>query len=321
MQDPRNELGKKLFSLLFIFYYAFFPFLNVYAQVVRYVPVDDSSVVTPPAFSNFSIYDVRDALSSIKLSSGNISKGLVTNFSENSIVPHLGFTDLKSIRNSSKLIDFTSFTNSDFKLSYLNSSKLVLTGSVSRRVDLAGAELVNPLISHKLTDLFKESSTNIFSKDSFENHFNTFSVYIPKLVQMQLLPVKQFGLLAFGGNKAEAQIFSNLPTQKKSLPIIDQFSLGLFCKLSSLSTKVDKDRCNYDLLASGLLATNNTSTTNDTTSTQNSSESIPSSATTLFSTTTTIYITKYITVPGERGAPGKDGKDGKADEECKDCKK
>ncbi|MCX6757093.1 MAG: hypothetical protein NTW35_03035, partial [Candidatus Nomurabacteria bacterium] len=128
---------------------------------------------------------------------------------------------------------------------------------------------------------------------------------------------------------------------KNNLPILDRLSLNLYCGLSAFSIKIDSSRCNYDLIASDFIASNNPSTPTAVTPTTPPTESAnlklavptptsqpaqaapsnsPLQTGNLKLETPPIYITKYITVAGPAGRDGRDGATGASGTPGKDGK-
>jgi len=151
---------------------------------------------------------------------------------------------------------------------------------------------------------------------------NTIAAITPKI---SLSPLATYGRYIFGEYTiAQARDATVSATSASSL--VDSLSLRVYCGATSLFSKVKKDRCDYELLASGkgTSASETIATTLSNTppsavlgfpivKATTTPVIIPRIAITTPAHTTN-YITKYVYVPGPEGpagAPGKDGRDGR----------
>ncbi len=215
----------------------------------------------------------------------------------------------------------TSFTypslSNFIKLSLPSPSKsnLKLPRTSNREIAVAGPtiSLIGNIEPREL--ILRNSESSLFSFPSF------FSLQItrykmPRLAQIELLPVKKYVSFALGTNTAQAA--EELSTKKASLPFLDQLSLSLYCALAPQGQVIDSRRCDYQTLASGRLDIPSELATNvDPLPTEEelpppaevatTTPSTPSSSSPIYLTR---YITQYIGVPGPAGRDGTDGKDG-----------
>ncbi|MFA5132027.1 MAG: hypothetical protein WC444_01720 [Candidatus Paceibacterota bacterium] len=236
-------------------------------------------------------------------------------------VPNLSFTP-SSLQNIvlAMEVTYTKALNS-ITLSPISENKLVISGATPREVGVAGTPLALPFV-HTLTSYIVGTlHGEIFSKETVATYASSVNTHLPRLAQIELLPHAQNQGVVLGAFTSQTP--SGLAQQKKNLPFLDQLSLSLYCKLSSLSSTLDQKRCNYTILASGLLSpsTNTTNTVAVAPAVTTPTVSTPSSSVTSATIKTTpaaspIYLTKYITeyvpVAGPAGANGRDGRDGQS---------
>ncbi|MCF7843811.1 hypothetical protein K9M47_02860, partial [Candidatus Gracilibacteria bacterium] len=195
------------------------------------------------------------------------------------------------------------------------SKGILVSGTVSREISIVGSELSLPFVEEIVSNFIGLSRTDIFSKNALVDKLERFNVIPPRLSEIELLPVKQYQALVFSDKKVNAFVSKSNSQDKKTVRLLDQLSLGLYCKISSFSSTLNQKRCNYDILASGLLSS---ITSNATSSDIKLDEKNNLPAPVLFSTSTTVYITQYVPVPGPRGLSGRDGLSGKDGKDGKD---
>ena len=198
---------------------------------------------------------------------------------------------------------------------------LELSHTQARKVTVVGLPL-----SQIGESLFIKHVPNVLTKEKFshatiQDYTKSFALNIPRISQISLLPIS-YSSFALGGLSAKAQ---SLSSSKRNLPFVDQLSLSIYCSLASLSTTVDKSRCNYNTLLTQTTATDTTVVATDNTevSTTTLTIGVPESSTTQAKTPTFAsvssspvyinnYITKYIEGPaGPVGPSGRDGVNGK----------
>ena len=197
---------------------------------------------------------------------------------------------------------------------------LSLPGTSNREIAVAGPtiSLIGNVQPREL--ILRNSESSLFSFPSF------FSLQItrykmPRLAQIELLPVKKYVSFALGANTVRAA--EELSTKKASLPFIDQLSLSFFCALAPRKQVIDSRRCDYQTLASGRLdlpsglATNINPSAEEPSATEElpaPTEVATTNQTPPLSPSSPIYLTRYITsyigIPGPAGKDGTDGKDG-----------
>ncbi|MBP9867169.1 MAG: hypothetical protein KBC41_03790, partial [Candidatus Pacebacteria bacterium] len=195
------------------------------------------------------------------------------------------------------------------------SKEISFSGTSPREITLVGSSLGSSFIKKTLIKNYGFSKTDFFTVKTFENNFKIKKYVLPRLTEVTLLPIKQFNSFTFNTSKVyalnnESDVIS-LSQKRKNIDLLDQVSLAFYCKVSSLSSSVKSERCNYNNILSGVVLKNKENSIATSSISLEKPVTKDSFVTNIFSTTTTVYITKYIPVPGPKGESGKNGKDGK----------
>jgi hypothetical protein len=321
MQEPGKQKGLKVNIVFLVFLFSYFFFSTAYAQVVE--------VISPASFST------KIGLLTKIINLGLPAKPLTNHFANafkdiendgevfsNFVIPSFGYSEKYQISETA-----LSFFASPFSIGITSptESNLLLGNAVSREISVAGSALTSPFVQRGISKVSGFSKTGLFDQNNFINKIESVNLSLPRIAQIEVLPIKKYTLNSFAGPAVYAE---SLPksgvslAEKKTVPLVDQISLALYCKLASLSFSVDQKRCNYEIVASGLLSTIDQNLKN-----QSSiiTENVPKkdvletpSTNLFFSTTTTVYVTKYVPVPGPQGPAGVAGKDGRNGVDGKD---